>query len=226
MIQHVYQRARSCPEISDIYVATDDERILKCVRDFGGKGVMTDPNHASGTDRIYEAAQRIGVSERDLIVNIQGDNPLFHSSAVSQMIAPLVKDRDIPMGTLKCRITDEKEVDNPNAVKVVTDREGFALFFSRSPIPFFRDSRSGTVHYKHLGFYIYRYDFLQTFADLPVGALESAEKLEQLRALENGFKIKVVETSFDALGVDTPDDVWQVEKMMGRFDSKPTQNPG
>lgn len=225
MIQHVYQRGLSCPEISDIFVATDDERILSCVRDFGGKAVRTEPGLPSGTDRIYEAARKVGVTEEDLIVNIQGDQPLFHSSVISQMIAPLIADRDIPMGTLKCRLSDEKEVDDPNTVKVVTDREGFALFFSRSPLPFYRDALSGRIHYKHLGFYAYRYDFLRTFAGLPVGALESAEKLEQLRALENGFRIKVVETFFDSIEVDTPDDVSHVEAMIPRFDSNPAPVP-
>ena len=214
MIQHVFQNALSCPDISDVYVATDDERIFKCVHDFGGKAIMTDKDHHSGTDRIAEATRKMNLNSDYLIINIQGDQPIFKPSLITQMINPMLEDENIPMGTLKFRITDEKEINNPNYVKVVTDREGFALFFSRSPLPFFRDDRSRKVHYKHLGFYAYRYDFLQQFAGLPVGQLESAEKLEQLRALENGFRIKVVETTSDSIEVDTPEDIKKVEAMM------------
>jgi 3-deoxy-manno-octulosonate cytidylyltransferase (CMP-KDO synthetase) len=129
-------------------------------------------------------------------------------------VTPLKEDANIPMSTLKYRITDEREIDDPNHVKVVTDKEGFALFFSRSPIPFFRDSSSNQIYYKHLGFYAYRKDFLIKFGNLPVGDLESSEKLEQLRALENGFRIKVVETPFDSIEVDRPEDIKKVEKLM------------
>jgi 3-deoxy-manno-octulosonate cytidylyltransferase (CMP-KDO synthetase) len=214
MIQHVYQNALSCSEISEVYVATDDERIFKCVHDFGGKAIMTDKTHHSGTDRIAEATRKMKIERDCLIVNIQGDQPIFQTSSITRLITPMIDDQHIPMGTLKYRITNEKDVHNPNYVKVVTDREGFALYFSRSPLPFFRDDASEKVYYKHLGFYIYRNDFLQRFASLPVGRLESAEKLEQLRALENGFRIKVMETSFDSIEVDTPDDIKKVEEMM------------
>ena len=214
MIQHVYQCAKSCPEVSDVYVATDDNRIFKCVHDFGGKAIMTVKKHPSGTDRIAEAARKLNLGNNDLIVNVQGDQPLFQPSVISQMIRPLKEDRDIPMSTLKHKISDEKEVQNTNHVKVVTDKQGFALFFSRCPIPFFRDSRSAGIHYKHLGFYAYRMDFLEEFISLPVGDLESSEKLEQLRALENGFRIKVVETAFDSIEVDTPEDINKVEEMI------------
>lgn len=216
MIQHVYQSALSCPEISDVFVATDDKRILNRVHEFGGKAILTQKKHPSGTDRIHEATKKMGLIDEDLIINIQGDQPLFHPSAISHMIAPLIQDRTIPMGTLKHRITDEKKINNPNHVKVVTDKEGFALFFSRYPIPFFRDPKSIRSHYKHLGFYAYRNDFLHKFAGFPVGQLESAEKLEQLRALENGFRIKVVETEFDSIEVDTPEDIKKVEEVMAR----------
>ena len=214
MIQHVYQNALSCHEISDVYVATDDKRIFTCVHDFGGKAVMTDKNHHSGTDRIAEAARQMNLNREHLIVNIQGDQPIFQPSLITQMITPMIEDATIPMGTLKYPMTDEDDVNNPNYVKVVTDREGFALFFSRSPLPFFRDATSQKIHYKHLGFYAYRYDFLQQFAGFPVGQLESAERLEQLRALENGFRIKVIETTLDSIEVDTPDDIKKVEEMM------------
>ena len=216
MIQHVYERAISCPELSDVYVATDDERISTYVHEFGGKAVMTEKTHRSGTDRISEAARKMGLEREDLIVNIQGDQPVFHSSIVSRLVKPLVEDRSIPMTTLKYRITDENDVQNPNYVKVITDRQGFALYFSRSPIPFYRDDKSKKVHYKHLGFYGFRMDFLIQFTRLSEGMLESAEKLEQLRALEYGFKIKVLETPFDSIEVDVPGDIKKVEEILCR----------
>ena len=215
MIQHVYERAMSCLEISEVYVATDDERISACVIEFGGKVVMTDQTHRSGTDRICEAATKIGLNTEDLIVNIQGDQPIFHPSIVSQLIKPFVEDRSIPMTTVKWKITDPDDIRNPNHVKVVTDRQGFALYFSRYPLPFFRDSESRQIHYKHLGFYGFRMAFLLKFTRLSQGALEAAEKLEQLRALEHGFKIKVVETPFNSIEVDVPEDVEEVEEVLG-----------
>jgi 3-deoxy-manno-octulosonate cytidylyltransferase (CMP-KDO synthetase) len=175
---------------------------------------MTEKRHRTGTDRIAEASQKMHLKDSDLIVNVQGDQPLFHPSAISDLIAPLEEDPRISMSTLKYRIRDETEINNPNHVKVVTDKEGFALFFSRSPIPFFRDSKSHVVYYKHLGFYAYRNDFLLNFGRLPVGELESSEKLEQLRALEFGFKIKVVETVFDSVEVDTPEDIKKAEAII------------
>jgi 3-deoxy-manno-octulosonate cytidylyltransferase (CMP-KDO synthetase) len=214
MIQHVYERALSCPEISEVCVATDDERISACVLHFGGKPVMTDYEHRSGTDRISEAALKLGVEKEDLIVNIQGDQPLFHTSVVSQLIKPLLEDRSIPMTTLKWKITDPDDIQNTNHVKVVTDRKGFALYFSRYPLPFFRDEKSNQAHYKHLGFYCFRMEFLLQFTRLPEGKLEAAEKLEQLRALEHGFKIKVLETPFNSIEVDVPEDIEKVEKVL------------
>lgn len=214
MIQHVYEHALACPEVLDVFVATDDDRISDCVRDFGGKAVMTKKGHPSGTDRIAEASQKMNLQRDDLIVNIQGDQPLFHPSSISQLIHPLVEDRDIAMSTLKYQITDEQEVQHPNHVKVVTDREGFALFFSRSPLPFYRDPKTPRRHFKHLGFYAYPMEFLTKFVTLPVGELESAEKLEQLRALEYGYRIKVVETEFDSVEVDTPEDAKKVETLL------------
>jgi 3-deoxy-manno-octulosonate cytidylyltransferase (CMP-KDO synthetase) len=216
MIQHVYRCAVSCPHVTDVYVATDDERISRCVHDFGGRAIMTEKAHPSGTDRIAEAAQRVKLSREDLIINIQGDQPLFRPSTVSQLLEPLLEDPRLPMGTLKYRIKDERDLENPNHVKVVTDVQGFALYFSRSPIPFLRDTTSTRLHYKHLGVYAYRMGFLVHFVGLPLGRLESAEKLEQLRALEYGFKIKVVESTFDSIEVDTPMDIKIVEDLMDR----------
>ena len=214
MIQHVYRRAMSCTEISDVIVATDDERISKTVHGFGGKAIMTKKDHPSGTDRIVEATQKMDLDKDDLIVNIQGDQPIFQPSVISHLVVPIMEDPNIPMSTLKYRITDENEIQNTNLVKVVTDKDGFALFFSRSPIPFFRDSNSVASHYKHLGFYGYRLEFLIKFGSLPVGLLESAEKLEQLRALEYGFRIKVVEAPFDSIEVDTRQDIKKAENVM------------
>ncbi|MBW1669442.1 MAG: 3-deoxy-manno-octulosonate cytidylyltransferase [Deltaproteobacteria bacterium] len=216
LVQRVYECALSCPEISDVFVATDDERISECVQSIGGKAIMTSKNHRSGTDRIAEAAKSLPLEQETLIINIQGDQPAFKPALISDLIKPLLEDSRVVMTTLKFRIKDLREVENPNYVKVVTDRQGFALFFSRSPIPFFRDADSGTVHFKHLGFYGYRLNFLNEFTNLPVGRLESAEKLEQLRALENGFKIRVVETQLDSVEVDTPEDIVRVEEILGR----------
>lgn len=214
MIQRVYERAAACPQLTDVYVATDDERISGCVEDFGGKAIMTDNSHRSGTDRIAQAASIINLEPDDIIVNIQGDQPVFDPAIVSQLVEPLEKDRTISMTTLKHRISDPSSVQNPNHVKVVTDKEGFALYFSRHPIPYYRDSEEFVKHFKHLGFYGFRMGFLLQFTRLSEGVLESAEKLEQLRVLEHGFRIMVVETTFDSVEVDVPQDVVRVEEAL------------
>ncbi len=223
MIQRVYECAMNCPDLSEVYVATDDERIIGCVEEFGGKAVLTAKSHPSGTDRIAEAAQKMNLDNRDLVINVQGDQPMFHSDSISQMIAPLLEDPKIPVSTLIYRITGEKEVQNPFNIKVVSDEEGFALYFSHSPIPCYRDGGPNQRHYKHLGFYAYRMDFLIKFASLPVGVLESAEKLEQLRAIENGFRIKVVESLFDSPEVDTIGDIRRVEALLAQSDEANTK---
>jgi 3-deoxy-manno-octulosonate cytidylyltransferase (CMP-KDO synthetase) len=217
MVQHVFQCAASCPEISHVVVATDDERIFKCVHDFNGKAIMTRPDHRSGTDRIAEAALQLGIRDDDLIVNIQGDQPLFHTSVISDLVAPMRQHPDIPMGTLKYRIRVSTDIENPNIVKVVTDHHDFAMYFSRFPIPFHRDPQSQHIHYKHIGMYVFRKDFLITFSRLPEGHLEASEKLEQLRVLENGFQIKVTETASNSLEVDRPEDIKKVEEEMERI---------
>jgi 3-deoxy-manno-octulosonate cytidylyltransferase (CMP-KDO synthetase) len=214
MIQHVYERAMSCSEISKVCVATDDKRISACVKGFGGQVVMTGQTHRSGTDRICEAASKTGLNTEDLVINIQGDQPLFHPSIVSKLIKPFMEDPSIPMTTVKWKIKNLDDIRNPNHVKVVTDRQGFALYFSRYPVPFFRDAESGPVHYKHLGFYGFRMAFLLKFTRLSQGVLEAAEKLEQLRVLEYGFKIKVVETPYNSIEVDVPEDVERVESVL------------
>jgi 3-deoxy-manno-octulosonate cytidylyltransferase (CMP-KDO synthetase) len=214
MIQHTYERALSCPELSAVYVATDDDRIADCVRQFGGKALMTSPTHYSGTDRIAEAALKVGLEGEDLVVNIQGDQPSFQPSVVTDLVRPLIEDQDLPMSTLKYRITRTDEIQNPNHVKVVTDTNGFAIYFSRCPIPYCRDGIPDGVHFKHLGFYSFRMAFLIRFTSLSQGVLESLEKLEQLRALEYGYKIKVLETRFDSVEVDVPEDVKAIETIL------------
>ncbi|MBN1904349.1 MAG: 3-deoxy-manno-octulosonate cytidylyltransferase [Deltaproteobacteria bacterium] len=214
MIQRACSCALKCPDISDVYVVTDDERIMESVKGFGGKAVMTSKNHPSGTDRIAEAVEILGLNDDDIVVNIQGDQPLFSSSIISQMVKPLVDDKTIPMSTVKYRISDPSEINNSNIVKVVTDNNGFALYFSRCAIPFYRDMPPVQDYYKHLGFYAYRKRFILEFKRLPVARLENTEKLEPLRAIENGFRIKVVETDYDSIEVDAPVDIKKVEKLL------------
>lgn len=177
---------------------------------------MTRHDHASGTDRIAEAADLLNLKDSDVVVNVQGDQPLVPPSVLEEMIGPLLRDQALAMSTLMIQIRDPEEVSNPNHVKVVSDALGFALYFSRHPIPFYRDGASNRIHYKHLGLYAYRAGFLKTFTGLQEGRLEKAEKLEQLRALENGYRIRVVETMHDSPEVDTPEDVAYVESMMDR----------
>ena len=219
MIQHVYERVQACPELDETYVATDDQRIYCCVEGFGGRAIMTAKDHQSGTDRIAEAAERLNIGPHDIVVNIQGDQPLFQPSILADLIRPLIEDRTIPMSTLMYGIEEDKEIQDPNNVKVVVDTNGYALYFSRLPIPFIRDKGSRPHYYKHIGMYAYRKEFLLTFTKLPYGRLEGVEKLEQLRALEHGFKIKVIETPFGSTEVDVPEDVVEVERRLAQSKS-------
>lgn len=219
MIQHVYERSRECPELDEIYVATDDLSICTCVTEFGGRAIMTDENHLSGTDRIAEAAEKIGLQDRDIVINIQGDQPIFQPSIISDLIRPLLEDPKIPMSTLMYTIKEERELNDTNNVKVVVDKKGYALYFSRLPIPFRRDQEPEIIYYKHLGFYAYRKEFLLKFTRLSYGLLERAEKLEQLRALEHGYEIKVVETTSDSTEVDRPEDIKEVEAKLSQLKS-------
>jgi 3-deoxy-manno-octulosonate cytidylyltransferase (CMP-KDO synthetase) len=214
MIQRVFERASMCTGLDGVYVATDDERIAACVRSFGGMAIMTTRRHRSGTDRISEAAEGIGVEADDIVVNIQGDQPAFHPSIIPALLGPLLEDRSLGMSTLSFRILEADDICNPNHVKVVTDREGNALYFSRCPIPFSRDSHPTQTHYKHLGFYAFRMAFLSQFTRLEKGVLESTESLEQLRALEHGFKIKVVPSPYNSVEVDAPEDVASAEAVL------------
>jgi 3-deoxy-manno-octulosonate cytidylyltransferase (CMP-KDO synthetase) len=217
MVQHVYERAARAGLVSEVIVATDDERIAAAVKAFGGRVEMTAQTHETGTDRLAEVAARI---DSDIIVNVQGDEPLIEPAMIDEAIRPLTLDSSIKMGTLKTRIKTLHDFLSPNVVKVITDRDGFALYFSRSPLPNFRDKwndlkdeafESGRLLcYKHIGIYVYRRDFLLQFAKMSPTYLEMAEKLEQLRALENGFRIKVEETKYESIGVDTPADLEKV----------------
>ena len=214
MIQHVYERARRSELVSFVTVATDDRRIYDAVTAFGGRAVLTAAVHPSGTDRIHEAATLLELADEDIVVNIQGDQPLFNPIQIEEVARPLINDPAIPMSTLIYRIVREEEIGHPNAVKTVCDQQGFALYFSRATVPFVRDRDKTADYYKHHGIYAYRRHFLRTFAALPVGRLERLEALEQLRALEYGYKIKVVETAHDSVEVDTPAELARVRQLL------------
>ncbi len=214
MIQHVYERVLRAQSVTFAAVATDDERIYRAVEAFGGRAVMTSPRHRSGTDRIAEAVESLNLREEDIVVNIQGDQPLFVPSQVDEVVAPLLEDPDIPMSTLIYRIVREEEIAHPNAVKVVFDERGFALYFSRATIPFVRDRGKKADYYKHHGIYAYRRSFLRAFTALSEGILERLEALEQLRALENGHRIRVVVTDHDSVEVDTPEELERVRRLL------------
>ena len=223
MLQHVYERASLARYLTSTIIATDDPQVYEAARAFGARVRMTRPDHPSGTDRVAEVAS---AENADLVVNIQGDEPLIDPAAIDAAILPLAHDPDIPMGTLKKQIEDPLEISDPNVVKVVTNHAGDALYFSRCPIPYVRgnsgDPLTGDfndaeavppVRFKHIGLYIYRRDFLLAYPTLRVGPLEQFERLEQLRALENGYPIRVVETDYDSIGVDTPQDLARVSQL-------------
>lgn len=212
MLQHVFERASAARYLSRVLIATDDQRIYDEARRFGAPVRMTRPDHLSGTDRVAEAAS---AEAGEIVVNIQGDEPLIDPAAIDAAILPLAGDPSIPMGTLKKRIEDPREIGDPNVVKVVTNREGNAIYFSRSTIPHPRET--GVMHYKHVGLYVYQKDFLLGYSGMPVGPLERAERLEQLRALENGHSIRVVETDYESFGVDTPEDLERVSSLFEAF---------
>lgn len=213
MLQHVWERACQSRYLTNTIIATDDARVYETARSFGATVRMTRNDHTSGTDRVAEVASS---ENAEIVVNIQGDEPLIDPAAIDAAILPLVHDPEIVMGTLMKRIENPREIDDPNVVKVVTDRNGDAIYFSRSAIPFVRDSAAAiplAPRFKHIGLYVYRRDFLLRYSELPVGPLELAERLEQLRAIENGFRIRVVETEYDSMGVDTPADLDRAEAL-------------
>ena len=211
MIEHVYRRVSASKVVSQVIVATDDLRIATRVNDFGGRVRLTKATHETGTDRLAEVAATL---DADVIVNVQGDEPLIDPEAIGELVAPFATDGSVQMTTLYRRIHDTSELNNPNVTKVVLDRGGFALYFSRAPIPSVRDPRGGWPPlYRHIGLYAYRRSALLVLASLDQTPLERAESLEQLRALEHGIRIKAIETRYDSIGVDTPEDLEQVRRL-------------
>jgi 3-deoxy-manno-octulosonate cytidylyltransferase (CMP-KDO synthetase) len=247
MIEHVYRRALSAASVSRVIVATDDRRIADAVDRFGGEARMTSPSHESGTDRLAEVAATL---DCDLIVNVQGDEPLLASETIDAAVnafAEAPKDGSgiiearahrtfteatvggstyaegtpggtpvLEMSTLRRRITDAAELHNPNVTKVVVDADGFAMYFSRAPIPFTRPGQPPAVAWAHIGMYVYRRATLLRLASLPPTAMERAEALEQLRALEHGIRIKAVKTAYQTIGVDTPEDLERVRALVAQ----------
>jgi 3-deoxy-manno-octulosonate cytidylyltransferase (CMP-KDO synthetase) len=214
MLQHVWERASMARYLTDVVIATDDDRIRKAAELFSARVVMTRSDHPSGTDRVAEAASS---SQASVIVNIQGDEPLIDPSAIDAAVLGLLDDDEASMATLKRRIDRPDDIVDPNVVKVVTDRDNNAIYFSRAPIPYIRQGGEDAAYYKHIGLYVYRRQFLLEYPALPIGPLERAERLEQLRALENGHKIRVAETDYDSLGVDTPEDWKRLSEVFEKY---------
>ncbi|MFC1693543.1 3-deoxy-manno-octulosonate cytidylyltransferase [Candidatus Latescibacterota bacterium] len=210
LIRHVYERVSQSNVVSSVTVATDDERIARVVSGFGGNVIMTSPHHKSGTDRVAEAVLKTG---GDIIVNVQGDEPLIDPGVIDAACKKLQEDEVIVCSTVASPITDKAVYDDPGAVKVVVDLQGRALYFSRSPLPFYRDETFGGA-FLHAGIYCFRRDFLERYASLEQTRLEKVEKLEQLRILEHGYKIGVVITEYVSIGVDTKEDLETVKRIM------------
>ena len=221
MIQYVYEGVRESKWIDEVIIATDDQRIIEAVQSFGGKAVMTSPTHFTGTDRVAEVAKRL---KSEIIVNVQGDEPLIKGNIIDKAIRPLLSDDTLQLSTLMTRIEEVRDWLNPHIVKVVVDQKNFALYFSRSPIPFPRELHIGRLEsnpfgtsrplpkrvFKHIGVYVFRRKFLLHFSKMKPSPLEKLEKLEQLRALENGYRIKVNPVDYEPLSVDTPEDLQKV----------------
>lgn len=218
VIQHVWENASKAKSLDDLIVACDDERIYKTVLAFGGKAVMTARGHTSGTERIAEI---IGDMDVKIVVNIQGDEPLVHASMIDDAADVLLSNPEAQVATIMKRIEHEEEISDSNVVKVVVGKKNHALYFSRCPIPFVRDEEPGMrVHFKHIGLYAYRKDFLFIYKNLPPSKLEGLEKLEQLRILENGYPVHVVETKYETVGVDTYEDLEKVRQLFSNKEKK------
>ena len=216
VIQHVWEKAKQSKFLDDLIIACDDERILKAAKGFGAKAVLTSPDHISGSDRIAEAVRDLDVR---VVVNIQGDEPLLAHSIIDDLARMMLKNEDVCVGTVIKRIASPEEIQNPNVVKVVIDKEHFALYFSRTAIPYNRENidPKEITYFKHLGIYAYHKEFLLQFKDLPSSFLEKTEKLEQLRILEAGYRIKTVETAVDTIGIDTKEDLKRVALVFGTY---------
>ncbi len=235
MIQHVYERSCQARLVDTVLVATDDERIATAVHAFGGQAVMTSPDHPTGTDRIAEVAAKL---DCDIVVNVQGDEPCIAPEAIDAMVQPLRDDDTVPMSTLAHPIHDSEDLLTPNVNKVVVDQTGYALYFSRAPIPYDRSAWPQSPHllatagktptvppgcFRHLGLYAYRRSFLLTLALWPQTPLEQLEQLEQLRVLEHGYRIRVVQTTYNSIGVDVPEDVARVERVLAGQEEERTE---
>jgi len=213
LVQHVWEQCRKCTRLDDLYIATDDERIFAAAESFGAKAIMTSPEHPTGTDRLAEAVRSL--PHADIIVNIQGDEPLIDPELVDELAAAMAADPTLDMATAANPLDPaDPAVQDPNVVKVVTALDGRALYFSRSPLPYFRNPVAGLPVYRHKGIYAYRRTFLERFVTWPPSPLEQAESLEQLRALENGASIKVLPTNDTSPGVDTPEQAAHVESIL------------
>jgi 3-deoxy-manno-octulosonate cytidylyltransferase (CMP-KDO synthetase) len=208
MVEHVYRRAAEARGVDAVVVATDDARIANAVESFGGVVRLTQPGHRTGTDRVAETARDLRCA---IVVNVQADLPLIEPEMIAEVLEPFAGDADVQMSTLRQAITDAADADNPNVVKVVVDRDGNALYFSRSKIPY---GPGDGACFKHIGLYAFRREFLLSFAALSQTPLERSESLEQLRALEHGHRIRAVETRFESVEVDTPEDLERVRRRM------------
>ena len=213
MIQQVYERVSLSDVVTDVTVATDDQRIFDVVCGFGGNAVITGKENRSGTDRVAEAAEKMGLALDDIVVNIQGDQPEVHPQHLQDVVDPFKTEPGTKMSTLAFKIVKAGEITDPKDCKVTFDNRGYALYFSRSPIPYARDAGTIFDTYKHLGIYAYTKRFLDTFRNLSEGRLEAIEKLEQLRAIEYGYQIKVIITEYDSPEVDLPGDISRIEKL-------------
>lgn len=209
MIQWVYETVAGIREISEVYVATDDSRIVETVKRFGGEAILTGA-YSCGSERIAAVCKNLSC---DIVLNIQGDEPMIKREMIQDLIRAF-SDSTVQMATLKKRIVEKEEIENSNIAKVITDKNGDAIYFSRSTIPYNRDYRENVKYYKHIGVYGYKKAFLDQFAKLGRSSLEEAEELEQLRALENGYKIRVIETQYQSIGVDLPEHIAKVEEEM------------
>lgn len=212
MIQWVYESVNAVSELDMVYVATDDKRIYDCVEEFGGKAIMTSDKHQCGTERIAECADLLSLSDEDIVLNIQGDEPLIMEQTIKDLISTM--ENGVLAGTLREKILNPDDVLDPNIVKVISDKNDNAIYFSRYPIPYNRSKTADTDYYRHIGVYAYKVSFLKQYAAMEKTPLEITESLEQLRILENGYKIKVKETTSSSFGVDTPEQIEQAEKLI------------
>ncbi|MFO8052672.1 MAG: 3-deoxy-manno-octulosonate cytidylyltransferase [Candidatus Omnitrophota bacterium] len=220
MLRWTWESASGARLLDKLIIACDHPEIEKEAKKIGAEVVNTSDQHTSGTDRIAEAVRDI---DAKLVINIQADEPFIHPSTIDSLIQEMLAAKDLSMATVKKKIEDQSQINNSNVVKVICDKFDFAIYFSRLPIPYYRDNSNDSsfslksfrnTYYKHLGIYAYSKDFLYTFKNLPISKLEKAEKLEQLRALEAGYKIKVIETHFDSFGIDTSEDLYEAEKIL------------